>query len=44
MPKAMPGVTTQNLKTKAPHKHDPLPTVPKKVPKLSKVKTKWPKS
>lgn len=36
MPKAAPGVSTQNLKAKAPHQHAPLPELPHKPPKLSK--------
>jgi hypothetical protein len=36
VPKAVPGVTTQNLKTKALHKHAPIPALPKKVPKKGK--------
>jgi hypothetical protein len=30
MARAVPGVTTQNLKPKAPHKHAPIPALPKK--------------
>jgi hypothetical protein len=40
MAKAVPGVTTQNLKPKAPHKHDPLPELTHKPPPTKKEKAK----
>jgi hypothetical protein len=36
----VPGVTTQNLKAKAPHKHDPLPELTHKPPPTKGEKSK----